>query len=231
MITKEEFKKQWDEAKGPIRIIALETEDKGTIRITSSKTVNTINADEYKIEYFYVRLFYKGTSVGVVSLLDISKVVPGEDKRVSETEYIDEFKRLLQNRNIYDLACALRGNDYGFGEIKYLFTGRIRYYLGIHPLSYWGVVRENKEINVYEVDRIIREIEMMREAKAKDHYLDHISSALDVLRNEEIMPESEYSVLSSLCDEIALYLTDKQDSLKERLGTIRSLLNKLIEGE
>lgn len=89
MITKEEFEKEWNGTKGSIRIIVLGVENEGTVKVT--KTMNTINADEYKIEHSYVRLFYEGTNIGVVSLSDVNKVLPGKDKRNFETKCVDDI--------------------------------------------------------------------------------------------------------------------------------------------
>ena len=138
--------------------------------------------------------------------------------------------KAIKNPKMYDLACALRGNDFAsYGEIKYLFTGRIRYYLGIKDEHYMLVTREKEMLTELEKNDVINEFKRMKKEGIGLHYFKHIILALDALADIDVMPLPEYDNLRNICMKIVDYLNSEINSDGERniIYQIGILLDKM----
>ena len=109
---------------------------------------------------------------------------------------IEELKKILADKDAYDLVSAIRGNDYRFWSMKYIFTARIRYFLGIG--SWAGDIRDKRYISEEEVESFKREVEEAIKVNMGSHYFDHILGALYILKNLKYMPEDEATQLQEL---------------------------------
>ena len=143
---------------------------------------------------------------------------------------IKELMKVIKNQKAYDLACALRGNDFSsYGEIKYLFTGRIRYYLGVEEGDSMLVIREIETLKKWERDDVIEELKRMKKEGIGVHYFRHILLALDALADIDVMPLPEYDNLKNICMKIVDYLNSEINSDGERniIYQIGILLDKM----
>ena len=138
-----------------------------------------------------------------------------------ETSKIDIFKDLLKDEDIYNLASAIRGNDYDYRNIKYLFTSRIRFLLGLDD-SY-GSIRSLYSLSIPHVISILRDVGNARERHMESHYFDHVVSALDVLLDNEMIDRDEYTILTTLVVEMVKYIFHNSDSTDSIAKLLREL--------
>ncbi len=123
---------------------------------------------------------------------------------------IEELKKILADKDAYDLVSALRGDDYEFAAMKYVFTARIRYFLGIG--SWAGVIRDTEYISEERAEDFKVEVENAIKQKMSLHYLDHILFALEALVKLKLMPEFEASELSALAMITEGYMLNKNSN-------------------
>ena len=143
-------------------------------------------------------------------------------------EFFDKtttLRQLLNDKDICSLITALRGNDFGFDTIKYVFTARIRYFLT--DGSYLGVVRESKYLNYNQIDSYIDDIKKLSQEYYSLHYFHHINEAIHVLHWYEMIDEWEFNVLHELLLVTTSYLISKEDK-DASIITVRNALNKLL---
>ena len=142
-------------------------------------------------------------------------------------ENVKVLANLLRDRYMYDLASAIRGDDYEYLGIKNLFTSRIRYCMGITEVYATTIdIRTDEKIMQFEISDILYELKEMKAEKRKKHYFYHVLDALTTLRVLELMSQEEYNNLTALCDEMLSYISDyseiKLDLIKERLNKMVS---------
>ena len=111
-------------------------------------------------------------------------------------EKIETLKQLLKDENIYNLVTALRGCDFYSPSLKRIFTARIRYLLGI---EYPHVaVRKTPKIKDSRLLRAILDVYEIKDCRMLYHYLGHVHSALDCLRQYNAIDRLEYEFLHDL---------------------------------
>ena len=128
-------------------------------------------------------------------------------------EEFHEFRKLTRRKELYDLMTALRGTDYGYPFIKYLFTARIRYFLGVSKK--YGEIRTTKTIFPIDNLLVLKDIEQARKESMERHYFDHINSALEALKNNRLIKEDEWNILLNLSVKIANYVSYIDETNKE----------------
>ena len=136
-----------------------------------------------------------------------------------------ELKNLLHNRDIYELVSALRGNDFDFIAIKYVFTARLRSFILLD--DNYSVVRFSKYISNSEAECFIEELIELSKRYYSLHYFNHIVHALMVLHRHKLIEEWEYDVLHELLLVTTSYLISKEDK-DVSIITVRNILNKLL---
>jgi hypothetical protein len=136
-----------------------------------------------------------------------------------------ELKNLLHNRDIYELVSAIRGNDFDFIAIKYVFTARLRSFILLD--DNYSVVRFSKYISNSEAECFIEELIELSKRYYSLHYFNHIDYALMVLHQHKLIEEWEYDVLHELLLVIVSYLisTENKDII---IMTVRNVLNKVV---
>jgi len=144
---------------------------------------------------------------------------------VQEQDKTTTLRQLLNDKDICSLITALRGNDFGFDTIKYVFTARIRYFLT--DRSYLGAVRKSEYLNENEIDSYITEIKQLGKKYYSLHYFDHIGYALQVLDWYEMIDKWEYDILIELLNVTETYLISKKYK-KLDIKRVRNVLNKLL---
>ena len=136
-----------------------------------------------------------------------------------------ELKNLLHNKDIYELASALRGNDYNFIALKYVFTARLRSFILIDDIH--SFVRFSKYISNYEAEYFIKELIELSKRYYSLHYFNHIDQALRVLHRYNLIEEWEYNILHELLLVTVSYLitTENKDI---NIISVKNALNKLV---
>lgn len=104
-------------------------------------------------------------------------------------EEFQEIRKLIKSKEVYDLMATLRGIDYDYPYLKYLFTARIRYFLGVSKR--YAKIRTTKTIFSIEASIILKEIKRARKEHMKRHYFIHINSALGVLRDNKMVDKAD----------------------------------------
>ena len=120
---------------------------------------------------------------------------------------------MIKSKEAYNLMTALRGDDYGYTFLKYLFTARIRYFLGVSKK--YGEVRTTKTIFSTDNIVILEDIERARKEYMEQHYFNHINSALETLKNNGLIKEDEWNILLNLSVKIANYVSHVDATNKE----------------
>ena len=136
-----------------------------------------------------------------------------------------ELKNLLHNRDIYELVSAIRGNDFDFIAIKYVFTARLRSFILLD--DNYTVVRFSKYISNSEAECFIEELIELSKRYYSLHYFNHIDCALMVLHQHKLIEEWEFNVLHELLLVTTSYLIAKEDK-DASIITVRNALNKLL---
>ena len=139
---------------------------------------------------------------------------------------LSELKTLLTDKHIFDLVSALRGNDFGYMTIKYVFTARLRSF--IMSNDDYSTVRFEKYISNDDVDLFIDELESMGKSCHNLHYFNHIAYAFNVLHIYELIEEWEYDILNEIREYIISYLMNMENK-DDLIIKIRNTLNKLIK--
>ena len=145
-----------------------------------------------------------------------------ENKPIFFEDKLRDVKELLKDGDIFVLLSAVRGNDYGLGHIKFLFTARIRYFLDVNPV--YAIVREHKHISKFDATCVLDDIETAKHIRMNTHYFDHVINALRTLRHWELMDSDEFDVLHTLAVLIYTYMLGA-----EVLESIKINLNKLVD--
>ena len=139
---------------------------------------------------------------------------------------IEELKKILADRDAYDLVSAIRGDDYGFQYIEYVFTARIRYFLGVD--GWTALVREEPYITKEDATNFRIEVETAVKENMRIEYFNYILLALEVLNRLQIMPELEVRRLRNLADRTQVYMVGKHPMSK---GVMDKMLDEIIYKE
>ena len=145
-----------------------------------------------------------------------------ENKPIFFEDKLRDVKELLKDGDIFVLLSAVRGDDYGLGHIKFLFTARIRYFLDVTPV--YAIAREHKYISKFDAVCVLDDIETAKYIKMNTHYFEHIINALRVLGRNNIMDSDEFDVLHTLAVLIYTYMRGA-----DVLESIKTNLNKLVD--
>jgi len=112
---------------------------------------------------------------------------------------IKALRELINDKDTYNIITAIRGPDSCNYGLKWIFTARIRYLLGLRNLVV--DIRLSPAVGKRLLYSALEEL-----TDADLHYLYHVSNALKSLHCTGVLDEEEYEFLQQLCDIYVKYL-------------------------
>jgi len=108
---------------------------------------------------------------------------------------MEALRILVNDSEIYNIMAALRGPDTQNDDLKWIFTARLRYLVGMDCGGSGVRCRTKKEIRLWEVFEALKKVN-----EYDEHYLSHVELALFELMVKGLIDKEEYSLLRELAD-------------------------------
>jgi len=108
-------------------------------------------------------------------------------------EKFEQFKALIAIPDFYNIAAAIRGPDTGNSSLKWIFTARIRYLIGVRNNG--AAIRTINKVHIEHVENAVLNLR-----KGDLHYLDHVQHALTALASLGAIDHEEHWFLYYLAD-------------------------------
>ena len=133
---------------------------------------------------------------------------------------VEALRLLVGCEDAYAIMSALRGSDSGNLELKWIFSARIRYLVGMSSRAWSPYFRRERTVKLGDVLKALDKV-----SNIDYHYLNHVEYAIMSLKMWGLIDKDEYELLYNL----ATILNEVAEGSMERKAAeknIRNLTNK-----